>query len=142
MLRILFFFLSLFLMITSNKIQKYGEFKIFMSCSVQSGTYTKLVHWYKNIMSSHSTYHSNWQVHCKEFIVCQMLPPISSICSTRSPFLLCLLRRAQSGSTSFGRRVWLTESHLVSILFFFYLLFYLLILFLILKWSCCVQLNN
>ena len=116
----IFFFLSLFLLITSNKIQKYGDFKIFMWCSVQSDTCTKHVQWHKNIMSSHSIYHSNCRVHCKEFMVCQMLPPIASICSTRSPFLLCLLRRAQSGRrTSFWRRVWFTESHLVVVIFFF-----------------------
>jgi len=45
---------------------------------------------------------------------------------TGSPFVPCVSWRAQSGGTSFGRRVWFIESHIVSIIFF-YLLIYLLI---------------
>jgi len=53
-------------------------------------------------------------------MVCQMLLPIVSICSTRSPSVFCLLRRAQSDRrTYFGRRVWFTESYTVLVIFFF-----------------------
>jgi hypothetical protein len=39
--------------------------------------------------------------------------------STQSPFLPCLPRRAQSGKwTSFGKRVWFTESHRVLVFSF------------------------
>jgi len=38
---------------------------------------------------------------------------------TRSPVLSCLSRRAQSGRrTSFGRRAWFIESHMVLVIFF------------------------
>ena len=38
----------------------------------------------------------------------------SELCSTRSAFVTSLFRRAQSGRwSSFGKRVWFTESHLV-----------------------------
>ena len=51
--------------------------------------------------------------------------------STQSPFLSLLSRRAQSGRwSSFGKRVWFTESHIVLIIVFS-LRFYLLNLFLI-----------
>ena len=45
--------------------------------------------------------------------------------STRSPFVILLSRRAQSGRwSSFGKRAWFTESHLVLVIFFFtYVLF-------------------
>jgi len=46
--------------------------------------------------------------------------------STRSPFVTSLSRRAQTGTwSSFGKRVWFTESHIV---LFFYLLFCLFII--------------
>jgi hypothetical protein len=51
--------------------------------------------------------------------------------STWSPFLTWLSRLAQSGSwSSFGKRVWFTESN-IDLVISFYLLFYLLNLFLI-----------
>jgi len=44
--------------------------------------------------------------------------PFQSHPSTRSPFVTLLSRRAQSGRwSSFGRRVWFTESHLVLLSF-------------------------
>jgi hypothetical protein len=44
--------------------------------------------------------------------------------STRSPFVTLLSRRAQSGRrSSFGKRVWFTESHLVLIISFLLVLF-------------------
>ena len=50
---------------------------------------------------------------------------------TRSPFVTLLSRRAQSGRwSSFGKRVWFTELHLVLVIFFS-LTFYLFILFVI-----------
>ena len=51
--------------------------------------------------------------------------------STQSPFITLMSWRAQYGRwSSFGRRVWFTESHLVLIVVFS-LMFYLFILFLI-----------
>jgi len=39
--------------------------------------------------------------------------------STRSPLLPCLSRRTQSGMrSSFGKRVWFTESHIVLVISF------------------------
>jgi len=62
------------------------------------------------------------------------LRPFSCSLSTRSPCVNSLSRRAQSGRwSSFGKRVWFTESHTVLIISF-YLLFYLLNLLLI-KWT-------
>ena len=41
------------------------------------------------------------------------------ICSTRSPLLPCLSRHTQSGRwSSFGKRVWFTESHIVLVICF------------------------
>jgi hypothetical protein len=49
---------------------------------------------------------------------------------TRSPFVSLLSRRAQYGRwSSFGKRVWFTESHIILIVFS--LMFYLFIIFLI-----------
>jgi len=46
------------------------------------------------------------------------------ILSTRPPFVTLLSRRAQSGRrSSFGKRVWLTESHIVLIIYFLLVLF-------------------
>ena len=60
----------------------------------------------------------------------------TTVCCTQSLFITWLPRRAQSGrTTSFGRRVWFIESHIVLVIFF--LLIDLFIhLFLILK-ACC-----
>jgi hypothetical protein len=38
---------------------------------------------------------------------------------TRSPYVPCLSRRAQSGRSSFGRGVWFIQSHIVLVLFLF-----------------------
>jgi len=54
--------------------------------------------------------------------------------STRSPFVTLVSQCAQSGRwSSFGKRVWFTESHIV-LLLSFYLLLYLLN-FLLIKWK-------
>jgi len=54
----------------------------------------------------------------------------NSLCSTLSPIVTLLCRRAQSGRwSSFGKRVWFTESHIVLIIVFL-LTFYLFILYL------------
>jgi len=56
------------------------------------------------------------------FAVLQFRPNFS----TRSPFVILLSRRAQYGSwSSFGKRVWFTESHLVLIIYFFHFLFFI-----------------
>jgi len=47
----------------------------------------------------------------------QILRTLGYSRSTRSPFITFLSRRAQSGRTSFGKRMWFTESLIVSFIF-------------------------
>ena len=66
------------------------------------------------------------------------------IYSTRSPLLTCMSRRAQSGRrSSFGKRVWFTESHIVLITsFLLVVLFTRFIVDNMKEKACCIKLNN
>jgi len=62
--------------------------------------------------------------------------------STRLPFVNLLSRRAQSDrSSSFGKRVWFTESHIVLIISFLLVLFTQFIVDKMKK-VCCIKLSN
>ena len=63
--------------------------------------------------------------------------------STRSPFVPCLSRHAQSGRRTFERQVWFIESH-IGLVIFYFLMDLFIHLFLIQK-ACCYpvkQLNH
>ena len=63
-----------------------------------------------------------------ELIFAQNVQYIYVMHFTRSPFLTCTSRRAQSGKLSpLGKRVLFTESHTVLVISFFTCFFYLLI---------------
>ena len=64
--------------------------------------------------------------------------------STQSPFVTLLSRRAQSGRwSSFGKRVWFTESHTVLVIsFLLFVLFSQFIVDEMERKSCCIKLNN
>jgi len=69
--------------------------------------------------------------------------PTKTLCSTQSAFVTLLSQRTQSGSLScFGKRVWLTVSHIVSIISFLLVLFTQFIVGKIKKMACSIKLNN
>ena len=64
--------------------------------------------------------------------------------STGSTFVTLLSQCAQSGRWSpFGKRVWFTESHIVSVISFYFLFYFLNLLLIKLKKkkSCCIKLT-
>jgi len=63
--------------------------------------------------------------------------------STQPSFVTLLSRRAQSGRlSSFGKRVWFTESHIVLIISFLLVLFTQFTVDKTKKKACCIKLNN
>jgi hypothetical protein len=125
----------LFFHCEQRTVQEYVYCFLINSCAIN----------YEELKTEHSTRYCVYAV-VSQWLLCSYIHGLMSekvcninkVCllimftvwSTRSPFLTWLSQRAESGRcSSFGKRVWFTESNIVLIISFY--LFYLLNLFLI-----------